>query len=118
MMQARKSLSPIVAGLVALALSAVAAIAASAYVGTWKTTDTNGKAFEIVLAADGSAKATQGEGLTGTWKEEGGAAVIVWSSGWTTKIAKDGAGYKKTAFAKGKPLDGAPTNSSPAEKAK
>ena len=49
-------------------------------------------------------------------KEDGGAAVITWTTGWTTKIAKEGSGYKKTAY-KGKP-DGDPTNSSDAEKVK
>lgn len=102
----------------ALLISTAAAIAASAFVGTWKVVDTAGKAFEITLSADGAAKATQGDGLSGTWKEEGGAAVITWTSGWTTKIAKDGAGYKKTAYAKGQKMDGAPTNSSKAEKVK
>jgi hypothetical protein len=57
-----------------------------------------------------------GEGLTGTWKEEGGAAVMRWDTGWTTKITKEGDKYKKTAYDKGKPLDGPPTNSSDAEK--
>ena len=28
--------------------------------------------------------------MTGTWAEEGGAAVVKWNSGWTTKIVKDG----------------------------
>ena len=54
--------------------------------------------------------------MTGTWKEDGGAAVIKWDTGWTTKIIKEGDKYKKTAYDKGKPLDGPPTNSSDAEK--
>lgn len=112
----RKAIAGALAGTIALASGI--ALAASDYVGKWKTTDTTGKAFEITLGADGTAKATQGDGLTGTWKEAGGAAVITWSSGWTTKIAKDGAGYKKTAYDKGKPVDGAPTNSAAAEKVK
>jgi hypothetical protein len=61
--------------------------------------DTSGKPFQITLSADGSAKADRaGEGLTGTWKEEGGAAVIRWDTGWTTKITKEGDKYKKTAY--------------------
>jgi hypothetical protein len=35
---------------------------------------------------------------------------------WTTKITKEDKKYKKTAFEKGKPSDGPPTNSSGAEK--
>ena len=102
----------------ALALTAAAALAASAFAGTWKVTDTGGKAFEIVLGADGTAKANRaGEGMSGTWKEEGSAAVITWDTGWTTKITKDGDKYTKTAFKKGE-ADGKPANSSAAEKVK
>jgi sporulation protein YlmC with PRC-barrel domain len=91
--------------------------AASGFEGVWKVEDSNGKPFQITLSADGSAKADRaGEGMTGNWKEEGGAAVITWDTGWTTKIIKEGNKYKKTAFEKGKPSDGPPTNSSGAEK--
>lgn len=107
------------AALVLVAAVAVApAFAASEYQGVWKVTDTAGAPFEITLSADGAAKATRGEGMTGTWREDGGAAVITWNTGWTTKIWKEGGSYKKAAFAKGKPIDGAPTNSTGAEKVK
>lgn len=108
-------------GLAALAALALATTASFAddFEGTWKVTDTSGKAFEIVLGDDGAAKADRsGEGLTGTWEEEGDAAVITWDSGWITRIAKDGDGYKKTAYEKGADLSGDPSNSSPAEKVK
>jgi sporulation protein YlmC with PRC-barrel domain len=91
--------------------------AANGFAGVWKVKDSEGNPFEITLSADGSAKADRaGEGMSGNWKEEGGATVIKWDSGWTTKIAKEGNTYKKTAFDKGMPLDGPPTNSSDAEK--
>ena len=54
--------------------------------------------------------------MTGTWKEEGSAAVITWDTGWTTKISKDGDKFTKTAFKKGEA--GKPANSSAAEKVK
>ena len=54
--------------------------------------------------------------MTGSWEEQGGAAVIKWNTGWTTKIMKEGDKYKKTAYDEGKSLNGAPTNSSEAEK--
>ena len=96
----------------------VASLAASQFEGVWKVQDTSGKPFQITLSADGSAKADRaGDGLTGTWKEDGGAAVIKWDTGWTTKITKEGDKYKKTAYDKDNPLDGPPTNSSEAEKA-
>jgi hypothetical protein len=105
------------AAVFAIALTSFATLAASQFEGVWKVQDTAGKPFQITLSADGSAKADRaGEGLTGTWKEEGGAAVIKWDTGWTTKIIKEGDKYKKTAYDKGKPLDGPPTNSSDAEK--
>ena len=112
----------ITAGLTAavvLAMSAVASVAASQFEGKWNVADTAGKAFEITLAGDGSAKANRdAEGMTGTWKEEGSAAVITWDTGWTTKISKDGNKYTKSAFKKGEPMDGKPANSSAAEKVK
>jgi hypothetical protein len=80
--------------------------------------DTSGQPFEITLSSDGTAKATRGEGMSGTWKQEGNTAVITWNTGWTTKITKQGNEYKKTAYRKGQALDGPPTNSSDAEKAK
>ena len=95
----------------------VAALAAGQFEGTWKVADTAGKAFEITLAGDGSAKADrEDEGMTGTWKEEGSAAVITWDTGWTTKISKDGDKFTKTAFKKGEASK--PANSSGAEKVK
>jgi hypothetical protein len=100
----------------AIALTTFATLAASEFQGVWTVQDSNGKPFQITLSADGSAKANRGEGMTGTWKEEGGAAVIKWDTGWTTKIIKEGNKYKKTAYDKGKPLEGTPTNSSDAEK--
>src|SRR5215470_3825619 len=50
--------------------------------------------FEITLSSGGAAKATRGEGMTGTWKEEGNSAVITWNTGWTTKITKEGNRYQ------------------------
>lgn len=95
----------------------VAAFAASPFEGTWKVSDTDGKSFEIMIAADGTAKADRaGEGMKGTWKDDGASAVITWDTGWTTKIMKDGDKFKKTAFKKGEMEK--PVNSSPAEKIK
>jgi hypothetical protein len=83
----------------ALALGAGAALADHHFIGTWKVKDSGGKDFEIVVAKDGTASADRsGEGLTGKWTEEGDALTITWDSGWKTKIAKDGEGYKKTAY--------------------
>jgi hypothetical protein len=104
----------------AAALSmASAAGAAGLFEGTWKVTDTAGNAFEITLAGDGTAKGNRpGDGMTGTWKEEGSAAVITWNTGWTTKLSKDGDKFTKSAFKKGEPLTGKPANTSAAEKVK
>lgn len=101
-----------------MALAACSPPAAkSEFVGTWKVSDTSGAPFEIVLSEDGTAKANRsGEALEGTWKEEGGAAVISWKEDWTTKIAKQGDGYSKMAWDKGVSPDSPPTNTSTAEK--
>ncbi len=103
----------------AVTLTTIASLGARQFAGTWKVADTSGKAFEITLGSDGSAKANRtAEGMTGTWKEEGSAAVITWDTGWTTKISKEGDKYTKTAFKKGEPTSGKPSNTSAAEKIK
>ena len=91
---------------ITIAMTAAIAFAASAFVGKWKTTDSHGKPFTIWLSDDGKAKgdlANNNKGVAGMWKEEGNSAVITWDSGWTTTIAKEGNGYKKTAIIDGKP---------------
>jgi hypothetical protein len=101
-----------------IGMTTLASLAESAFEGVWKVKDTAGQPFEITLSSGGVAKATRGEGMTGTWKEEGNAAVITWNTGWTTKITKEGNQYKKAAYRKGQALDAPPTNTSDAERAK
>jgi hypothetical protein len=84
------------------------------FVGTWTVKDSDGKPFEIVLAASGAAEADRdGEGMTGTWEMDGASAVINWGTGWTTKITRRGDTYVKTAY---DATAAAPTNTSAAEK--
>ena len=73
------------------------------FVGTYKTQDTLGNPMTINLAEDGSASGERaGDALTGSWKEEaGGTVAITWADGWTTKLAKDGDKYSKTAYKDG-----------------
>ena len=99
-------------------VTSFAAVAQSTFEGLWKVKDTVGHPFEITLSSGGAAKATRGEGMTGTWKEEGNSAVITWNTGWTTKITKQGNRYFKTAYGKGQSLTATPANTSDAEKAK
>jgi hypothetical protein len=106
------------AAVFAIAMTTFASFAASDFIGTWSVKDTAGQPFEITLSGNGAAKASRGEGMVGTWKEEGKSAVITWNTGWTTKITKEDDHYKKTAYRKGQPLDGPPANSSDAKKAK
>lgn len=115
-----KAATMIIAAAFALTVAACSPpTAKSDYAGTWKVSDTSGAPFQIVLTADGKATADRsGEALTGTWKEDNGAAVITWSEGWTTKIAKEGDAYKKMAWDKGVSMDSPPTNTSSAEKVK
>ena len=97
-MATNKTMAMGVIAALALALSTGAAFA-DHFVGTWKVKDSGGKDFQIVVAKDGSATADRsGEGMKGNWAEDGDAITITWDTGWKTKIAKDGAGYKKTAY--------------------
>jgi uncharacterized lipoprotein NlpE involved in copper resistance len=110
--------SVLVAALFALALTAASAFAATEFDGTWNTQDTQGNPFKITLTADGKATADRAdEGLTGTWKAVGDAAVINWDTGWVTKIVKQGDTFQKQAFEKGD-TSGTPTHTAEAEKQK
>jgi hypothetical protein len=109
------ALTALAVGLV-IAMTAFTALAASEFEGVWVVKDSGGKPFEITLSADGKATSTQEKAKEGTWKEEGGSAVITWSTGWTTKITKERDHYVKAAYKKGTPLDGPPTNKSDAQK--
>ena len=74
----------------------------SGFVGTFKTQDTQGNPMSITLDEEGSASGERcGEQISGSWKDEGGTAVITWSGNWTTKIAKDGDSYSKSAYQDG-----------------
>src|SRR6476619_2269929 len=105
----------LIAGL-AIVIANVASFAASEFEGVWATKDSHDRPFEITLSTDGKATSTQEKAKEGTWKEEGGAAVISWATGWTTKITKEGDHYVKVVYKKGTPLDGPPTSKSDAVK--
>jgi hypothetical protein len=113
-----KATTVVLAAVFAIAMTTFFSLASSDFEGVWKVKDMAGQPFEITLSSGGAAKASRGEGMVGTWKEEGNTAVITWNTGWTTKIAKEGDQYKKTAYGKGLPLDGPPTNSTDAQKEK
>ena len=100
-----------------LGVTGFAALTASLFEGVWRVKDTAGHPFQITLSSGGAAKASRGEGMTGTWKEEGDSAVISWNTGWTTKITRRGTGYVIEAFRKRQSLTAAPANTSAAEKA-
>jgi hypothetical protein len=101
------------AAVFAIALSACDGAPDSGFAGKYKTQDTQGNPMEITLMEDGSASGKRGdESLTGSWKDDGGAAMITWSEEWQTKLAKDGDKYSKTAYKDGS-ADG---GSVPAEK--
>lgn len=95
------------AALFAVTFSAGVSLAASDYVGKYKTEDTQGKPMEITLSEDGTATGQRAdESLTGKWKEnKKGAAVIRWTDGWITKLTLKGDTYRKVAFMKGKPKE-------------
>ncbi len=114
----KKAVTVAIAAACLFSVTSFAAHAASTFEGVWKVKDTARHPFEITLTSGGAAKATRGEGMTGTWKEEGNSAVITWNTGWTTKITKEGDRYIKTAYRKGQSLAASPANTSDAEKAK
>jgi len=103
------------AAILAIAVASCSGSSDSAYAGKYKTEDTQGKEMTITLAKDGSATGErEGESLKGTWKEDGGAAMIDWGENWSTKISKDGDKYTKTAYKDGK-QDGDPVSAEKVE---
>jgi hypothetical protein len=113
-----KSSIAVVTATTLLGVVTFAALAASPFEGVWRVKDTAGHPFEITLSGGGAAKATRGEGMTGTWKEQDDSAVITWKTGWTTKIMKQGDQYVKAAYRKDQSLTAPPANTSDAQKAK
>jgi len=105
----------IAAAAVTLAVTSLASLAAGSFEGVWRVQDSSGKPMEITLSDGGKAAASR-QGMSGTWSEEGDAAVIKWNTGWTTKIEKQGNQYKHLAYRKGQAPSGPPNNSSAAEK--
>ncbi|MES2182842.1 MAG: hypothetical protein V4493_12190 [Pseudomonadota bacterium] len=106
-----------------LLLSAVTLFGISSYAlagdyeGSWLLLDTHGGGFEATLSKDGSASGTHGDAMKhGTWKEVDGAVVISWTTGWTTRIAKQGDKYVKTSFKPGTTITDTPTDTSEAKK--
>lgn len=87
------------------------------WVGKYVTEDTHGEPMRIMLTKDGKAAGErQGLALTGTWKEEGDAAWITWTTGWTTRLRMDGDRYTKSAYRVGTSMDEGPTHTASAEK--
>jgi hypothetical protein len=105
----------VVAGLIAV-LSGSAAFAGD-WTGNYMTEDTKGNAFRIMLSGDGKAAGEKdGHVLSGTWTNEGDAALINWDSGWTTKLSKNGDRYEKSAYRAGASTQDHPTHTTGAEK--
>ena len=108
----RKAISALLAALVMSVMTAVTVFAASEFEGVWSVKAGDGKPFDITLGADGKASSTHPKDMTGSWAEEGGAAIIKWDTGWTTKIVKEGDHYVKHGFKK----DGTAASTSDAQK--
>jgi len=92
----RNAIKAIVTAACLMGVMSLASLAASAFEGVWKVKDTAGQSFEITLSSGGVAKATRGEGMTGTWKEEGNAAVITWNTGWKKGSISEGPGVGRS----------------------
>src|SRR5262245_2770604 len=91
----KRAVIAFLAALVVSVVTAATAFAASEFEGVWTIVGVKGEPFDITLGADGKASSTVPKPITGTWKEENGAAVVKWDSGWITKIVKQGDKYVK-----------------------
>src|SRR5436190_849205 len=111
MSMVKKAISALLVALVVSLMTAVTVFAASEFEGVW-TVKAKDVAFDITLSADGKASTTDPKAISGTWTEDGGAAIIKWENGRSTKIAKDGDHYA----AQGTKKDGSPGNTTGAVK--
>jgi len=109
-----------VLGVITIALLMLMSIGVSLgadWAGKYLTEDSKDHAFTITLSRDGKATGEKhGTVLKGTWSADSGAAVIKWTTGWTTKLSHDGDGYIKTAFRPGTPMTEKPTSTVAAKK--
>ena len=112
MSMGRKAISALLAALVMSVITVVTGFAGSDFEGVWTVKAGNGTLFDITLGPDGKASSDHPKPTTGSWAEEGGAAVIKWESGWTTKIVKEGDHYVKQGFKE----DGTAASTSDAKK--
>ena len=117
----RSVITSLAGGLLLVSLAACSHMAtnsleSSDYVGAWKVTDTKGEPFFIQFDADGTAKSTWGKGESGSWQLVDGSARVVWSTGWTDVLSRDGQRYTKSAYRPGNSPPAAPTNTGPAER--
>jgi hypothetical protein len=96
-----KATTAVLAAVFAIAMTTFSSLAASDFEGVWKVKDTAGQPFEITLSGGGAAKASRGEGMVGTWKEEGKTAVITWNTGGPRRSRKRAINTRKLPTAKG-----------------
>jgi hypothetical protein len=100
---------------VMLATVTLPAVASEEWVGTWSVLDTKGVPFEIIVNADGTAKGTREEGMTGKWTAIEDGIEIKWNTDWRTVIRELNEHYRKTAYA---PNSDKPASESDAKKVK
>lgn len=117
-MRVRKAAGTALAGVFAVVVAGLASQAAGDFQGTWQVKDSQGKPFEITLSADGKASGTQRPNMSGSWQEQGSAAVVTWNTGWTTKIEKTDGRYTHSAWRQGQSSNTQPTATSDAQKLK
>ncbi len=107
----------ILLSMIALFIGISSSVMAGEFDGSWTLNDTNGKPFQATFSKDGTASGTHGDAMKhGTWKEENGAAVIHWNTGWISVIEKNGNKYIKKAYKPGTSMTDRPTNTSDAIK--
>lgn len=91
--------SAILSNFLAMVVPTGESLVDSEFAGTWQVKDTSGRPFYMTLLTSGTAEAERaGEGMNGTWTEEGDSAVIAWDTGWVTKVTRMGDAYIKTAY--------------------
>lgn len=106
------------AGLLALWILPAFAGTPGSLEGTWSVPSLSQRATPMIFSLLPDGKATERVGTyqgEGTWKIEGDAARIHWSSGWTGLFRPSSTGgYELATWKKGSPPDGPPDDVQPA----
>jgi len=101
-------------------VSARADLPEEQFLGAWSANDDQGQSFDMILFPNRQAVSTWTKGTAGAhgerglWRSGPEGVTIFFHDGWTDRILIRDGGFIHQGFSPDRPLDGKPTNESPA----